>query len=349
MQLEHRFTVPADIDTVWAALMDPERVAPCMPGATLTEYSGTTFTGTVKVKVGPISLLYKGSGEFVETDEDAHRTTIKASGKDSRGNGTATATVTVTLVENGTNTDGEVRTDLAITGKPAQFGRGLISEVGTKILNTFADCLAKKLAPKPAQPTQAGQSAQPAQAGKSAQPVQSAQAGKSAQPVQSAQAGKSAQPAQAGQSTQPVQSVQPAQAGQSTRSGEPSRSAQPSGQATQAAQAGQPAQPADLPVSATIPTAPSAPNRPSTVATPSATGQPRPTAATSSPTKTDEREAPEIPTQPTPSRTLRAVPEFETEPIDLMEIATHSLKKRLLPAAVAALVVALVVILRRRR
>ncbi|SDI66318.1 Carbon monoxide dehydrogenase subunit G [Actinokineospora alba] len=340
MQLEHRFTVPADIDTVWAALMDPERVAPCMPGATLTEYSGTTFTGTVKVKVGPISLLYKGSGEFVETDEDAHRTTIKASGKDSRGNGTATATVTVTLVENGTNTDGEVRTDLAITGKPAQFGRGLISEVGTKILNTFADCLAKKLAPKPAQPTQAG---------KSAQPVQSAQAGKSAQPVQSAQAGKSAQPAQAGQSTQPVQSVQPAQAGQSTRSGEPSRSAQPSGQATQAAQAGQPAQPADLPVSATIPTAPSAPNRPSTVATPSATGQPRPTAATSSPTKTDEREAPEIPTQPTPSRTLRAVPEFETEPIDLMEIATHSLKKRLLPAAVAALVVALVVILRRRR
>ncbi|MBC6446549.1 SRPBCC family protein [Actinokineospora xionganensis] len=147
MQLDHRFTVPADIGTVWAALMDPERVAPCLPGATLTEYSGTTFAGTVKVKVGPISLLYKGSGEFVETDEDAHRATIKASGKDSRGNGTATATVTVTLVENGVKTDGEVRTDLAITGKPAQFGRGLISEVGAKILTTFADCLAKKLGP----------------------------------------------------------------------------------------------------------------------------------------------------------------------------------------------------------
>ena len=146
MQLDHTFTVPADIDTVWAALMDPERVAPCMPGATLTEYAGTTFAGTVKVKLGPVSMVYKGTGEFIETDEDTHRATIKAAGKDSRGNGTAAATIAVALTANGASTTGKVTTDLAITGKPAQFGRGMIAEVGGKILEAFATCLAARLA-----------------------------------------------------------------------------------------------------------------------------------------------------------------------------------------------------------
>src|SRR5690349_20495576 len=106
-----------------------------MPGAALTEVEGSTFSGTVKVKPGPISLLYKGSGEFLETDEEARRVVIKASGKDTRGNGTAAATVTVTLREVGSSTTGEVRTDLSVTGKPAQFGRGMISQVGGKILD----------------------------------------------------------------------------------------------------------------------------------------------------------------------------------------------------------------------
>ncbi|MGQ0839337.1 SRPBCC family protein [Actinokineospora sp.] len=146
MQLEHRFSVPAGIDTVWAAVLDPERVAPCMPGATLTAVDGDSFTGNVKVKLGPISLLYKGSGEFLAKDEAARRVVIKAAGKDSRGNGTASATVTLTLVADGADaTTGEVVTDLAITGKPAQFGRGLIVEVGGKILDAFAGCLATKL------------------------------------------------------------------------------------------------------------------------------------------------------------------------------------------------------------
>ncbi|MBM7771565.1 carbon monoxide dehydrogenase subunit G [Actinokineospora baliensis] len=147
MQLEHQFTVAAPRAVVWAALLDPSRVAPCMPGATLTEVDGDSFTGTVKVKLGPISLLYKGNGRFLDRDEQAGKLVIKASGKDSRGNGTATATVTVTLTEDGGTTTGSVRTDLAITGKPAQFGRGLIAEVGGKILDTFATCLADKLAP----------------------------------------------------------------------------------------------------------------------------------------------------------------------------------------------------------
>ena len=149
MKLEHTFSVPADLDTVWAAVLDPERVAPCMPGASLSEVEGDSFKGTVKVKVGPISLQYKGSGEFLEKDEAARKVVIKASGKDTRGNGTASATVTVTLREDGDATAGSVDTDLSITGKPAQFGRGLISEVGGKILDSFASCLATKLAPEP--------------------------------------------------------------------------------------------------------------------------------------------------------------------------------------------------------
>ncbi|WP_372670550.1 SRPBCC family protein [Amycolatopsis kentuckyensis] len=147
MRLDHEFTVPAPIGEVWQAVVDPERVAPCMPGATLTKVEGDKFSGTVKVKLGPISLLYKGNGEFLEKDDAAHKVTIKASGKDSRGAGTAAATVTLTLTEAEGGTHGAVATDLSITGKPAQFGRGLISEVGGKILDTFAGCLSGKLAP----------------------------------------------------------------------------------------------------------------------------------------------------------------------------------------------------------
>jgi uncharacterized protein len=152
VKLEHSFSVPADLDTVWAAVLDPERVAPCMPGASLSEVDGDTFKGTVKVKVGPISLQYKGSGEFLEKDAAARKLVIKAAGKDTRGNGTASATVTVTLRAEGAGTAGAVDTDLSITGKPAQFGRGLISEVGGKILDSFAACLATKLAPEAAEP-----------------------------------------------------------------------------------------------------------------------------------------------------------------------------------------------------
>ncbi|OLF17705.1 SRPBCC family protein [Actinophytocola xanthii] len=154
MKLEHSFSVPADLDTVWAAVLDPRRVAPCMPGAALTEVDGDAFRGTVKVKVGPISLQYKGSGEFLEKDEAARKVVIKAAGKDTRGNGTASATVTVTLREDDAGTTGSVHTDLSITGKPAQFGRGLISEVGGKILSSFATSLAAELAPAPDPPVE---------------------------------------------------------------------------------------------------------------------------------------------------------------------------------------------------
>jgi len=162
MQLEHQLSVPAPIDVVWPALLDPERVAPCVPGATLSGVEGETFSGTVKVKVGPITLLYKGTGTFTETDEKARRAVLKASAKDTRGNGTVSATVTLTLTPEGERTSGVVATDLSITGKPAQFGRGMIADVGGKIIEQFSACLSEKLAVAPAA-SEAAPAAEPAQ------------------------------------------------------------------------------------------------------------------------------------------------------------------------------------------
>jgi carbon monoxide dehydrogenase subunit G len=150
MRLEHQFTVPAGIDAVWGALLDPERVAPCFPGATITSASGDEFAGIVKVRLGPISLQYRGSGRFTGTDESAHRTVIEASGTASGGQGTAAATVQASLAENGDGTTVTVITDLTITGRPAQFGRGLIEDVSKKILGQFADCLGSSLRPQEA-------------------------------------------------------------------------------------------------------------------------------------------------------------------------------------------------------
>src|SRR5829696_1800972 len=149
MQLEHSFSVPVPSDVCWQALLDPGRVAPCFPGATLTGVTDDGFSGTVKVRMGPVSLLYKGTGRFASVDENARRVVLEATGKDSRGNGTASATVTATLADEGDRTTVGVITDLTITGRPAQLGRGLIGEVGGKILNAFAACLATELAGAP--------------------------------------------------------------------------------------------------------------------------------------------------------------------------------------------------------
>ena len=145
MQLEHSFTVPVGIDDAWKVLLDIERIAPCMPGAALDSVDGDNFTGTVKVKLGPIGLTYKGKAGFTEKDAAAHRAVIDAQGRDARGNGTAAAKVTATLTEQGAETKVDVVTDLDITGKPAQFGRGVMADVGNKLIGQFADCLAGKL------------------------------------------------------------------------------------------------------------------------------------------------------------------------------------------------------------
>jgi carbon monoxide dehydrogenase subunit G len=145
MKLEHTFTVPVPVDQAWEVLLDLPRVAPCMPGATLTGVEGDEFTGTVKVKLGPINMTYSGKGRFVEKDEAAHRVVVEASGRDTRSAGTAGATVTAELIDQGAETRVEVVTDLSVTGKPAQFGRSMISDVSAKLLGQFADCLAGKL------------------------------------------------------------------------------------------------------------------------------------------------------------------------------------------------------------
>jgi carbon monoxide dehydrogenase subunit G len=142
VQLEHSFSVPVGIDEAWKILLDVERIGPCLPGAVIDSIDGDDFTGTVKVKLGPINLSYKGKASFVEKDEAARRAVIDARGKDARGNGTATALVTATLTDEGGSTSVQVNTDLDITGKPAQFGRGVMVDVGNKLLGQFADALA---------------------------------------------------------------------------------------------------------------------------------------------------------------------------------------------------------------
>lgn len=151
MEFTNEFTVPADIDTAFEVLSDLERVAPCLPGAVLEEVDGSTYTGRVKVKVGPIQVMYRGTAELVELDDQAKRARILASGSETRGAGTANAEVTASLRSTapGTTTV-TVLTDLDITGKPAQFGRGVMEDVGTSIIDSFARRLAELLDEDPA-------------------------------------------------------------------------------------------------------------------------------------------------------------------------------------------------------
>jgi carbon monoxide dehydrogenase subunit G len=151
MDLTHDFTVPAPLDVAWQTFMDLERVGGCFPGATVTEAGEEGFAGTVKVKLGPIALQYAGTGHFVEKDDQAHRAVIEAKGKDKRGNGTAGATVTIQLAEDGSGTRVDVTTDLSVTGKPAQFGRGVMQDVSDKLLGQFIACIEHQfdVAPEP--------------------------------------------------------------------------------------------------------------------------------------------------------------------------------------------------------
>ncbi|QKE83789.1 SRPBCC family protein [Arthrobacter sp. NEB 688] len=182
MELTHDFTVPADVDTTWATFMDLERVGGCFPGATVTEVSEEGFAGTVKVKLGPIALQYAGTGRFVEKDDAAKRAVIEAKGKDKRGNGTAGATVRIQLAPDGTGTRVEVVTDLAVTGKPAQFGRGVMQDVSDKLLGQFVGCIEGVLGEAPA----AG--AAPAGADDTAAPAADASAAAAAGAAESAEA-----------------------------------------------------------------------------------------------------------------------------------------------------------------
>jgi uncharacterized protein len=146
VELTHRFSVPVGVDEAFATFEDIASVAECFPGATVTSVSGQTFEGTAKVKLGPIAMQYAGSGSFLERDAAARRMVVEAKGRDKRGNGTAGATIRATFTPDGVaRTDVEVLTDLQITGKPAQFGRGVIQDVSDKLLGQFVDCLQERI------------------------------------------------------------------------------------------------------------------------------------------------------------------------------------------------------------
>lgn len=145
MKISNEFTVSTPIDRVWAVLTDIEGIAPCMPGAELTGRDGDAYTGSVRVKVGPVVASYSGSARFTEKDDDNYRAVIDASGRATRGAGTAAALITAQLRPDGERTAVGVDTDLKITGRIAQFGSGMIKDVSEKLLGQFVECLEGKL------------------------------------------------------------------------------------------------------------------------------------------------------------------------------------------------------------
>ena len=141
MELNNDFEVAAPVDLVWAVLTDVERIAPCLPGAQLLEIEGDEFRGVVKIKVGPITAQYKGAASFSERDDVEHRAVLRAEGRDTRGAGNAAADITAELEATDIGTKVTVTTDLTVTGKVAQFGRGVMADVSKKLMGQFAENL----------------------------------------------------------------------------------------------------------------------------------------------------------------------------------------------------------------
>jgi carbon monoxide dehydrogenase subunit G len=141
MEIADSFRVSTPIADTWKVLLDIEGIAPCLPGAQLQEIEGDEYRGIVKVKVGPITAQYKGTATLAEVDEPGRRIVIDASGRDTRGQGNAKASIVVTMLEDGDGTRVEVVTDLAITGKVAQFGRGVLVDVSSKLMGQFVENL----------------------------------------------------------------------------------------------------------------------------------------------------------------------------------------------------------------
>lgn len=154
--LNHSFTVPVPVDDAWRILTDVERIAPCLPGAQLQEIEGDVYRGVVKVKVGPIQAQFKGQASFVERDDANHRAVLKGEGRDTGGKGNASALITATMTRlSDAETTCEVTTDLTITGKVAQFGRGAMKDISDKLLAQFVENLNALIATQPTVPASA--------------------------------------------------------------------------------------------------------------------------------------------------------------------------------------------------
>jgi carbon monoxide dehydrogenase subunit G len=210
MEMDHSFTVPVSPDQAWDVLLDVERIAPCMPGATVEEFDGEVVTGRIKVKVGPVSLTYRGTAKFTERNSDTKNIVLEASGKETRGSGTASATVRAWLESesSGQATKVSMHTTMNVTGRPAQFGRGVIVEVGGKLVEQFAQNLRQLISSDGAAsadaPTEAAEAAEATETveatgtdgGEAAGPAETAAAGttpaSTATAVDGAEAGASA-------------------------------------------------------------------------------------------------------------------------------------------------------------
>ncbi|MGY1806492.1 SRPBCC family protein [Blastococcus sp. SYSU D00669] len=339
MQLENSFTVPVPIDEAWRVLLDIERIAPCMPGAALDSVTGDDFTGRVKVKLGPINLTYQGKASFIEKDEAAHKAVIDARGKDQRGNGTAAAVVTAQLKPEGDVTRVDVLTDLNITGRPAQFGRGVMTDVGNKLLGQFADKLAAQLgagepAPEPSPAAKAAATATGAVEEIAASAEGAAADGTAAKKAAAAtkQAAASATERVTATSTVPAKSAAPA------KKATPAKKAAPAAADTAPAAADTAPAAADTAPAATD-TAPATP----AAAAPSAPSVPAAEATTPA------AAAPPTPSAPSPAA-ARTVLQSEPEPIDLLEVAGGAAMARYAkPAGGLALLLLFIFLVARRR
>jgi uncharacterized protein len=161
VKINNEFTVSVPLQQAWDVMLDLERIAPCLPGAAIQEDKGDgEYEGTMKVKIGPITANYKGTVKFEETDEENRRAVLNATGRDARGQGTASATIVSTLLEEDDHTTVKVETDMKLTGRAAQFGRGIAQDVATKMLDQFADCLEREISGGPAEGAAAAGAAQ---------------------------------------------------------------------------------------------------------------------------------------------------------------------------------------------
>jgi carbon monoxide dehydrogenase subunit G len=221
MELDHSFTVPVPPDQAWDVLLDVKRVAPCMPGATVDSVEGDDVAGRLKVKVGPVSLTYKGTAKFTDRDPDTRSILVEASGKETRGSGTASATVKAALSPyesaesngDGAGSDDQtlvtIHTTLNVTGRPAQFGRGVIAEVGSRLIDKFADNLAQQLASGSPEPASAA-SASPASPASPAAAASPSTPETAAAPAAAPRAAASYAPGETPAPTSPAAPVQPA-------------------------------------------------------------------------------------------------------------------------------------------
>jgi carbon monoxide dehydrogenase subunit G len=356
VQLENSFTVPVPIDEAWRVLLDIERVAPCMPGAALDSVDGDDFTGRVKVKLGPINLTYQGKASFIEKDEAAHRAVIDARGKDQRGNGTAAATVTANLQPEGSITRVNVLTDLNITGRPAQFGRGVMTDVGNKLLGQFADKLAAQLGEGDAQGDAARAETATAKAAATAAGAVEEIAAAAEQATGDSAAGKAVK--KAATATKKA-------AAATTDTVSATSTVAPAGETpAKKAAAKKVAPEKTTPVKAVPPLEDSAPAATDTAP---AAGDTAPTATTvppaakapsgppGGPTAPPNRPASGAPVRSVPSTGPRVIsrPQEEPEPIDLLEVAGGAAMARYAAPAAgiagAVLIIALLVRRRRRR